>query len=194
VRWNARPYLAILLFVSGAAAAIVSSLTLYLVVWPLRRAADDGSVQVGQVPSWVFAAVIVAFLLMEVIWVRLGRVRPWAVRSQVPQGWGHRHGPWKAALRYGPRLGLGPATRLNTWAWWAGAAVAALSDLWTLVLFCFVFVSVRTVLTVWLPGNPRDGSELAHRMSAWRAHQHNAALVGLVVMAFSAALLWAGRR
>lgn len=69
--------------------------------------------------------------------------RPLAVHRQVPRHWGHEHGPWKAAIRYSLRLGVGPATMLNTWTWWAALFVCAATGPGASVAGAAVFVAVR---------------------------------------------------
>jgi hypothetical protein len=75
-------------------------------------------------------------------------LRPLAVHTQVPQWWGHRYGPWLGSIRYGFRLGLGPATILTTWLWWAGViGVLPVSFLTTSIgVLTFVVVRAATVL------------------------------------------------
>jgi hypothetical protein len=50
----------------------------------------------------------------------LAHVRPPAVGRQVPTLWGQVLAPEVAGMLYGARLGVGPATILATWLWWAG--------------------------------------------------------------------------
>ncbi|MEO7804855.1 MAG: hypothetical protein ABIS70_10150 [Actinomycetota bacterium] len=52
-------------------------------------------------------------------------LRPLAVRRQVPMVWSRVFGMKTAAVLYGLRLGIGPATILNTWVWWAFAVTSA---------------------------------------------------------------------
>jgi hypothetical protein len=159
VRRSQRPKLFLTLFVTGAVPSIAVALSahqlLHLIVRPQS---------LTQTSAWV----LFVGLLAEVMWIGFKRLRPLSVNRQVPQSWGHDHGPWKAALRYGPRLGVGPATILTSWAWWAGLAFAAASDLYVCVVFSISFVFIRSSLTVIMPGNPIDGLELAHTMARIR--------------------------
>lgn len=86
-----------------------------------------------------------------------------ALHTQVPQWWGHRYGPWWAAARYGLRLGLGPATILTAWTWWAGALVASSWGPWWTFVATAAFVSVRSIVTIGSTFGPRDGIAMAAR-------------------------------
>src|SRR5437870_5226589 len=55
----------------------------------------------------------------------VGLVDPPSARRQVPQLWGRVLGPRTVATVYGARLGVGPATILTSWAWWAALLVGA---------------------------------------------------------------------
>lgn len=58
------------------------------------------------------------------------RLRPPALHRQVPQAWGRLLEPEVVAVLYGARMGIGPATILRTWLWWAGSLAAALAGPW----------------------------------------------------------------
>jgi hypothetical protein len=107
--------------------------------------------------------------------------RPWSVRSQVPRLWGHESGPWLAAARYGLRLGLGPATILNSWMWWGATVIAGSlpqSETWFAAV---VFVVVRATLTVGVSSGVRDGSQMAARMKLVASFESGARLVGMAL-------------
>ncbi len=94
-----------------------------------------------------------------------GHGRPWSVGTQVPSIWGHTYGPWKAGLRYGLRLGVGPATILTSWTWWGAMAITATSqDLRTAIAIAAVFVIVRSTLTMGVGSGVSNGVEMAKRM------------------------------
>jgi hypothetical protein len=137
---------------------------------------------------WFVVAVLGLSLVIESTLISTQRPRPLAVRTQVPQSWGHLHGPWKAALRYGPRLGVGPATLLNTWLWWSGAVIAALGGWPAALLFAAIFVCVRSFFTVMVPGDPAHGVELATRMRRWRQAGIKARWFSVVVVVISLGL------
>ncbi len=145
-----------IIYLALAGTGLVTALPVQLLAWiGLHRFSSV---------RWIAVAALVA----ECCWVFAGRPRPWSINRQVPQSWGHDHGPWKAALRYGFRLGVGPATILNSWCWWCGAILASQS-LRLSVYFVISFVTVRSALTVQLPGDPTDGLMLSRRMTAIRA-------------------------
>jgi len=73
-------------------------------------------------PTWVAGLFVVAAAAMDLA----GRgPRPWSVERQVPREWTRLFSLRTAAALYGARLGVGPLTVLNTWVWWAAAAVGA---------------------------------------------------------------------
>lgn len=98
---------------------------------------------------------------------RLG-IAALAVRRQVPQWWGHRHGPWLGAARYAPRLGLGPATILTSWVWWAGLVVG-LDGPASATAFGISYVLVRSSTTVLLGSGVGDGVAMATRLRTVQA-------------------------
>ena len=111
----------------------------------------------------VCAALALLAVALDVAERRMGRPRPFAVHRQVPQGWGHRRGPWAAALRYGFRLGVGPATILNTWTWWAAVvSVVSFGPAWAFA-GAVTFVGVRSVVTLGVVADVRDGVAMAGR-------------------------------
>ena len=57
----------------------------------------------------------------------LARIRPLAVRRQVPHVWSRMFAPGTVALLYGARLGVAPLTILPTWLWWAAFVGGAAS-------------------------------------------------------------------
>lgn len=186
MRRSHRPLLGLVLIASGLPAAIAVSGALTLLLRPLTHVALDwGAIS----PVGLGAVVVIAAAVAEVGWVFRSRPRPWAVSRQVPQSWGHEHGPWKAALRYGARLGVGPATVLTSWSWWAGAVVGAVSGWVAWATFSAVFVVVRAVLTIALPGNPLDGIELAQRMARLRNADASSGYLALGAMALSCILI-----
>ena len=169
-------------------------LLLVLIASGLPLAIGLGAVVTWVVQSFGFPPTTpVVFLLLgtlaELIWLSTRRLRPWAINRQVPQSWGHEHGPWKAALRYGPRLGLGPATILTSWSWWAGLLVGASLGVAGSFVFALGFVVFRNTVTVLLPGNPTDGSVIAQRMSRLRAFDRVGSFVGVGVMCFALVLV-----
>jgi hypothetical protein len=139
-------------------------------------------------PSWALRTFGIGFAIAELLYLRRGKPRPFSVNRQVPQTWGYVHGPWKAAVRYGVRMGFGPATMLNTWTWWFGA-IAAASVGWTAcIVFAVVFALTRGVLTVFIPGAPSDGIALSAQMARWRRIEPRLRIVGPVVIVFTAQL------
>ncbi len=186
MRRSQRPSLCAVLISSGLPAAVVVAALPNVVLRPLLngRFAVMSGFQLG-------VAVLVAATVAELSWTLTGRPRPWAVNRQVPQSWGHQHGPWKAALRYGPRLAVGPATILTSWAWWAGLVVSVGSERSAWLWFSVVFVVTRSVFTVTLAGNPSDGIEMAARMARIRSADTAARYLSVCVLVLLG-LLWAG--
>jgi hypothetical protein len=112
-------------------------------------------------PQWA-VVLAAAGALLDVVLVKKGRPRPWAVRSQVPQWWGHQFGPWWGSARYGLRLGFGPATLLNSWLWWAGVGILSFSPA-KLSMGLGVFVFARTVTMFGMSWGIESGSAMAQR-------------------------------
>ena len=148
----------------------------------------------GWVPTsgWAVGFVMSAALL-DVSLTSKGFPRPPAVRSQVPQWWRHRFGPWWGSARYGLRLGLGPATMLNSWLWWAGLATAIGSS-WSLLVGLTVFVMVRTLTMFGVGWRVSSGPEMANRAklldAAMKPVRYGVAGIALG----AAALVWAVTR
>jgi hypothetical protein len=139
---------------------LLANLPLLVLSLLLRRVTSNWALG----SSWAVGAVIAAVLLDGVLTKR-GHPNPPAVRSQVPQWWGHRFGPWWGSARYGLRLGLGPATMLNSWLWWAGLVVTVGSP-WSLLIGFGAFVTIRT-LTMFAAGwRVSSGLEMAQRAKA----------------------------
>jgi hypothetical protein len=108
---------------------------------------------------WVATGLVGGALVLD----RLG-VRAPAVGRQVPQPWGHRHGPWAAALRYAPRLGFGPATIVPSWLWWAGLGVGTVGGVTSALAFGISYVCIRCGTTVGIGAGIPDGVAMAQRM------------------------------
>ena len=188
VRRALLPVLALVLIVTGMVAnAPVVALALSWSAGPARR------------PTLVVAVLLaVTSIVLDRLHRSTGRPRPPAVHTQVPQWWGQRYGPWWAAARYGLRLGVGPATILNTWMWWAGVLIAVSSGpLWAFGATA-TFVCVRTMVMVGATFGPRDGVSMARRAQQldrlqWRAELGGQAVVLLAVAAIVVAVVVAGR-
>ena len=89
--------------------------------------------------------------------------RPLAVFRQVPRDFGHRFGPWKAAVRYGLRMGFGPATILVSWVWWVAFVVAAMAGFGWIVGGSLAFALIRA-LSMYAPSaGVRSGTLMAER-------------------------------
>ena len=136
---------------------LLANLPLFAVSLLLRRFYPELS------PSHV-GGVIVLFTcaLLDGALAAWGRPKPWATRTQVPQWWGHKFGPWWGSARYGLRLGLGPATILNSWLWW-GALLVTIGSPGFLLFGISVFVVVRTLTTLAVSWGVRSGEEMAQR-------------------------------
>jgi hypothetical protein len=112
--------------------------------------------------------------------------RPPAVGRQVPREWSRLFSPPTVAVLYGARLGVGPATILPTWLWWAALVVAASAGVWTSVAAGAAFGLVRTLLMVALAEWVRQRA--APRMARVRAAEA-IALLAIAPLAVAAVLL-----
>jgi hypothetical protein len=146
------------------------------------------------------AWIAVGFLVVAVAADVFG-LRPLAVHRQVPSLWGHQRGPWLAALRYGPRLGLGPATILTSWTWWSAMICALTAGALTVLGAGAVYVIVRALSIIWVGSGVTNGVEMAKRMakvaSATRRNRITLAAIalslgGAVVVAVAAVATVAG--
>ncbi len=90
-------------------------------------------------------------------------VRPLAVFRQVPRDYGHRFGPWRAAARYGLRMGFGPATILVSWVWWVAFVVAAMAGFGWIVSGSLAFALVRALSMYASSAGVRSGTLMAER-------------------------------
>ncbi len=111
----------------------------------------------------------------------LAKVRPLAVHRQVPQWWGHRYGPFAAAARYGLRMGVGPATLLNTWLWWAGFALGAMSGPAWAMASGAGFALSRVLSMNFAVVGVRDGTTMAKRMASIVRRRHHIRRLGHVI-------------
>ena len=153
VRRALRPLLGLVLVASG----LLANAPVVLVAWAWSAGPD-----LRATPE-VAALLAFASIALDAA-TRAGRgPRPLGVHTQVPQWWGHRYGPWWAAARYGLRLGLGPATILTTWTWWAAAMVAASWGPWWAFVATAAFVCVRSIVTIGATFGPRNGIAMAAR-------------------------------
>lgn len=179
VRRQLRPILAAVLVSTG----LLANLPLLALSFLFRRVARDWAL----LSSWAIYVVATAALLDGVLTLR-GQPNPPAVRSQVPQWWGHRFGPWWGSARYGLRLGLGPATMLNSWLWWAGLTVT-LGSPWSLLVGFSSFVMVRTLTMFAVSWRVSSGSEMAKRAklldAATKPFRYGVACVALCAAAFA---------
>ncbi len=138
-------------FIGGAVAGLAASLT--------ARVLSVGPVSGGVAGVWGLVAVgLDTFLVPRYRWAR-----PLAVFRQVPRDYGHRFGPWRAAARYGLRMGFGPATILVSWVWWVAFIVAAIAGPPWIVGGSLVFAAMRAVSMYVSSVGVRDGTEMAQR-------------------------------
>jgi hypothetical protein len=137
----------------------------------------DGAVASGRL--WAAIAVGATLLAAAADWTG---VRPLALNRQVPSLWGHQHGPWLAALRYGPRLGLGPATILTSWTWWSALVCAAVVSPLIVLVTGGSYVVVRALSIIAVGSGVRDGVEMAKRMAKVTStkRQHLVGTIALV--------------
>lgn len=119
-------------------------------------------------PRGAVVALVALAVGADLLGHRSGRPRPPSVGRQVPQAWSRLLPPPTVAVLYGARLGVGPATILPTWLWWAMLVVAASAGVWASVVAGAVFGAVRTLLMVGL-------AEWVHRRAAPRMGRLRAA-------------------
>ncbi len=154
----------VVLVMTGLATAIPAALVVRLVVLGIIGLPGFHGIQRGALVG--LTAIVVGGLDTALLF--WNRPRPWSMRSQVPRLWGHESGPWLAATRYGLRLGLGPATILNSWMWWGATfAAASLPGGWLrphAMAACMMFVVARSTLTVLMSSGVHTGTQMATRM------------------------------
>ena len=118
-------------------------------------------------------------------------LRPPSVRTQVPQLWGRLLGPRTVAVVYGARLGIGPATILPTWLWWAAFMLGATTGPWWSAATGAAFALTRAAWSTAATAGIDDGSAMVRRTTAlWQAERHMrwlAVAAALVVGAFALA-------
>lgn len=110
------------------------------------------------------------------------RVRPLDAHRQVPQAWGHRHGPMLAAARYGVRLGVGPATILASWLWWSTFVIGCWSAWGVATTAAVAFALARFAVMFAIATGSTDGVAMAHRMSLWRAAEGRVRRIGIATV------------
>lgn len=120
----------------------------------------------------------------DVLWLRgFPIARPWSVLRQVPRSWGHEHGPWQAATRYGVRMGFGPATILTTWTWWAGFVIVVFTGWKSAVTGSAVFAITRALTMTMATVGPRTGDEMARRSARVDGLEATVRILGLLFVA-----------
>ena len=167
---------------TGAGSAVAAALILRL-AW--------GGAGLPAVHGVGAAAVVGAALAADVVHVRTGRLRPLAVHRQVPQAWGHARSSVVVAARYGLRLGVGPATILTTWLWWAAMLLGVSNGVGSAVLVALAFVVARTAATVAVTAGVGDGRAMAGRMARVVAVRAAVSRTGAVAALVGAAALLA---
>ncbi|MCU0273063.1 MAG: hypothetical protein MUE34_07525 [Acidimicrobiales bacterium] len=94
------------------------------------------------------SSAVAAMLVTAAALADLGHITPPSIRRQVPQVWGRILDPHVTAVLYGARLGIGPATMLSTWLWWAATAIGASLGAGPAALVGVVFATSRTIVHV----------------------------------------------
>jgi hypothetical protein len=173
VRRATLPLLALVLIVTGAVANIPLVLLGEVIPWSVQA-------------RWPWLFVGAASLVLDAVYDRTGRPVPWCVGRQVPRAWGHRNGPWLAAVRYGLRLGVAPSTILTSWGWWGGLVIGLGSSRSVLITALSVFVIVRTIVLIAPTMGISNGSEMAERAVAIDRAKSSSTLV---VLAFGVVAL-----
>lgn len=116
--------------------------------------------------SQPLAALVVAVALVLDV---MGLPRPLAVGRQVPRSWARVLPLRVAAVLYGARLGVGPATILNTWLWWAAALVGAAAGPWWSTAVGGAFGLARVAAMLLVSAHVED--DMAARMQRLRIRE-----------------------
>jgi hypothetical protein len=155
VRRAVRPFVVSLFGLAAVAGAAVPGVA-FAAVW----LAASGAVLTTRIVGWM----TMGSLALDVAYRRGLRIaRPLAVFRQVPRSWGHIVGPWWAAVRYGFRMGFGPATILVSWSWWVGFVVTASAGPVSAVIGAVTFAVARTVTMALATADVIDGTAMARR-------------------------------
>ncbi|MCU1376109.1 MAG: hypothetical protein JWO68_3395 [Actinomycetia bacterium] len=142
----------------------------------------------GPAPTTTAAVIVVLVVAgLEAI----GRPRPPAVRTQVPQLWGRIFGSRTVAVLYGARLGIGPATILPTWLWWGAFVLSAACGPWVAAGAGALFAVTRTVVTHGAVAGVRSGPVMSRRIATVRRAERPIA-VGVAVAVAVLALAGCG--
>ena len=180
-----RKAVGLLIFTLAAVAAAAS--THALVAAPLRSS-PRGAVRVAA------GAVALGAVAEALLW-RYGWPRPVAVLRQVPQPWGHVRPVEVVALRYGARLGVGPATILTSWAWWGALLLGATLGPLRSAFVGAAFALTRSATNAAAGAGVSDGTAMSRRfrsIEAWAKSVRSAGTVVTVTAAVTgAAAVWA---
>ncbi len=142
----------------GGAAVAGASAVAVVVSALLTRAA------VGPLSIWASGVLALASVAGDLANRRGVRIfRPLAVFRQVPRFFGHSAGPWWAAARYGVRMGVGPATILASWSWWAGFVMTVAGGPVGAVVGATAFAVGRTITMALAVSGVEDGVAMAKR-------------------------------
>jgi hypothetical protein len=136
-------------------------------------------------------ALVVGAVVGDLLARRWPRWGPPSVGRQVPREWSRYFSPTTVAVLYGARLGVGPATMLPSWLWWAVLVLAASAGVWMSVGAGVVFGLARTGVMILLAEWVRH--HMAPRMAQVRAAEPLtfAALVLLAPVTVALALAFA---
>ncbi len=177
-----RPFVLGLFFVAATLGGAIPGVA----VGALWRA-FDGAILSRRVGGWL----VMVSLFLDLLNRRGVRVtRPLAVFRQVPRSWGHRVGPWWAALRYGFRMGFGPATILVSWSWWVGFVLVASAGPISCAIGALVFAGTRTITMALATGDVAGGTAMARRAARLDVLAGIAAKV-LMIVTFAVGLVGA---
>ena len=135
----------------------------------------------GVVSPRLIGSIGIVAVALDFFYLRFGRPRPAATGQQVPRDWGHRFGPWWASVRYGVRMGFGPATILSTWLWWPAFLAATFTGTSNAVIGGSVFAVMRTLTMVLASAGISDGQQMAKRASTIKQWERIARVSSLVV-------------
>jgi hypothetical protein len=122
---------------------------------------------VGPLPPPAAVAVVVGAAVLDLAARRAPRLAPPSIGRQVPREWSRYFSPQTVAVLYGARLGVGPATMLPSWLWWAMLVLAASAGVGTSVAAGAAFGAARTAVMVGLAEWVRHAA--APRMARVRA-------------------------
>lgn len=162
-----------------------------LVVSGLITAALVGALA-GLALGWLPGPSTPVVVTVVVIAAVLDLAHRWGVRAldigrQVPLAWGRYFSPPVSAALYGARLGVGPATILTSWTWWAALILAGLAGPATGAVVGGVFHLTRVITMMVATRGGADPARMAY-IDRLDGPTRSAGAAATLIVAVSAAL------